>query len=198
MGTAIDIDQPPWWLIPDLATTWQVWSFDNSSFGPVEPDSVGFDSLLGTHLTVYPQSYWLTQHNSFNYYGLTGGTGVWQLSGTGINAHIVNYDIPALEKHIWIQVTWAAQQPGNVPSIVIEDDSGTQTVPVTAPLILTSLDNGWFHSTYEVILNSGSPFEVINISGSVFIDDLVIDTLLIPEPASIFLVIIGTLLFRRK
>lgn len=198
LGAAIDIDPPPWWLIPDLDTTWQVWSFDNSSFGPIEPDSVGFDSLLGTHVTVSPQSYWMTQHNLFDYYGLTGGKGVWLLSGAGIDAHVVNYDVPASEKRLWIQITWAAQQPGNMPILVVEDDSGTQTDPVTVPLILTSLDNGWIHSTYEIVLNSSSSFEVINVSGSVFIDDLVIDTLIVPEPASVFLVIIGTLLFYRK
>ncbi|HBG27426.1 MAG: hypothetical protein A2Y10_09920 [Planctomycetes bacterium GWF2_41_51] len=197
-ATAIDIDPPSWWLTPGLDTTWQVWSFGNSGTGPIEPDSAGYDSFLGTHVTVSPQSNWLAEYNQFDYYGLIGGSGIWQLSGSGIDAYVVNYDQPASEKHIWIQLTWRSQQQGGAPVIYLQDDTGSQIGPFTSHVSYTWLNDYWIHSTYEIILDHNTSFEIINISGSIYVDDLVIDTLCIPEPATISLLIIGTLLFYRK
>lgn len=193
---AIDVDLPPWWLDEDTDVTWQVWNFYTSDTDFVEPDSVGFDSLLGTHITISPQTEWLQDYNPFVYYGIAGGEGIWNLSGGSINAFVENYDQPGTEK-IWIQITWQPQQQDNHPVIYVDDPLGG-TGPVTDPVIETLLENNWIHSTYEITLNYNPPFETIRIEGFIYVDDLVIDTLSIPEPAMICLLAAGWMIFRKR
>jgi hypothetical protein len=196
---AIDINPPPWWQ--ETNTTWQVWEFSSSDAGPIEPDWDGY--LLGTHLTITPASDWLAQDLPCEYIpeiGLGAGFGVWQLSGGSINAFVENFQQPNPQKRIWIQITWRPQESGDCPVIYLQDSLGGQLGPVTNPLSVIQIGSDWIHSTYEIVLNYNPPDEIIRIAGSINVDDLVIDTWCssIPEPATITLLAIGSLILSRR
>ncbi|MBI4580191.1 MAG: PEP-CTERM sorting domain-containing protein, partial [Planctomycetes bacterium] len=57
----------------------------------------------------------------------------------------------------------------------------------------------WIHSTYLIRLEPNPDFEIVLVSGSITVDQLVIDTICYPEPASLMLLGLGgTLLLRRR
>jgi hypothetical protein len=115
-----------------------------------------------------------------------GRLGVWPLSGA-IEIEVPNQPIPNPEKIIWVQLTWRPQAPGNAP-LVKDLDSGIPGADIgTVPIGPAD----WVHTTYEIILPYNPPIETIRIDGGIDVDEVVVDTWCVPEPASLGLLGIG-------
>lgn len=183
---ADDLFPAPWRGQP--GSTWAKWEYNTPDPNPL-PD-MGFNPY-GVPLTrIYPgvgQVWWPE---------LNGRTGVWPLSGE-IWVDIPNRPVTSPYKDIWIQLTWESQAPGNFPFVLT-------TIPqqVNATLIQqTPLGGAWMHSVYTIRLEPNPSLEQILITGGIDVDELVIDTICIPEPGSIFALggMLGLLgLVRRK
>ena len=192
-SVADDLYPPPW--RGEEGTTYARWEFLTDDNYPPPDDE--FNPYGPAQMEVWPgmgQEWWPE-------WG--GRIGVWPMSGVA-RAVIPNRPEPFPYKDIWVQVTWAAQVPNGFP-LVWEEDSGTQSSilneiqlePTNEP---PPAGEFWYHTTYLIHLEPNPPFETVRLDGSVMVDEIVIDTICIPEPTTIALVclVAGLALLRRR
>ncbi len=170
---------PPW--RGDDGSTFASWDFPTNDSTPapdVEDNPYGPAQM--EVWTGIGQEYWTT-------WG--GRDGVWPLSGT-IEVEIPNNDAPNPYKDIWVQLVWAPQAPGTFP-IVSEVDSGeVGTLFSEIQLEPTGEDppagDFWYQTSYLIHLEPNPSSEIIKIDGAVMIDQVIIDTICVPEPVSLW------------
>jgi hypothetical protein len=165
-----DDDNPPPWQRGGPRTTFERWEFDTANLNPL-PDAM-YNPYGTPSTTVTPLGSWLPIYdNRF---------GVWPLSGM-IDIDIPNDPTnPDWQKNIWVQLTWDGEgitvpevSANGVPAQWIESDP--------------RLPGGWFHSTYLVVLPYNPPMEHLHVAGDIRVDELVVDTICIPEPSTLVL-----------
>lgn len=184
---ADDLFPPEWRGEP--RTTWQGWEFATSDPNPL-PD-LG-QNPMGPPSTLVQPGYDQTWEDIID-----GRQGVWPLSGT-IDIEIPNYPDPNPEKWIWVQLTWKPQVVGDYALDVRAAPELSGDWVDGAPINEILLPDGWIHTTYEMILPYNPEFEQVFIGGTVFVDELVIDTYCVPEPATMGLLAFGGLMMIRR
>ncbi len=191
---ADDINPPTLWQRGEPGSTFQQWEFSSDNLNPA-PDFL--DNPNGTPvLTIYPAHAWEEEWG--------GHSGVWPLSGA-LQTEIPNNRIPNDYKLIQIQLTWSTEVPVPVsPVFIIESDpTGEVTILDAETIILgpTGVPGAgpdWFHTTYLFEIVPNPNIETITISGTIMVDELVIDTICVPEPATLSLLGAGSLLLIRR
>ena len=200
---------PPWWR-GRISTTSQVWVFnylpdgyragDPAYYRPDAAAPNGQPFLDSTQPTVTPgpDMTWLEQDE--------GRFGVWPLSGS-IDIIVDNHDPkPENEKWIYIQLLWRPQTPvppGAVPAQrhrrPLHFRHGPRGKVDPVPIIEDiMIDDSWAHTIFEIKLPWNPPWEQIVISGDINVDELVVDTWCVPEPAMVAVLALGGLLLIRR
>ncbi len=191
---ADDIQPPPW--RGQWSTTSQVWEFMTPDLGspPDGPAPGGNPPLPSTHAHVFPVGDWIPNDPSGS-----GRYGIWPLSGI-IDVVVDNHEPPNDYKWVWVQLTWSEMEPGSGAEPYLFD-LYPAPLPGDEPRIVATEDLGfgWFETTYEWFLRPNPPDEYFVIGGDIFVDELVIDTWCIPEPATMSLLAMsGLALLRRR
>ncbi len=173
---AEDLNPPPW--RGHLRSTLQIWEFEENNSNPLPDLYDGPFNPQPADVIPVGGDQWLPD--------LDGMTGVWPLSGE-IYVPIENFPEPLDQKLIWVQLTWKTK--GNQPATEASGDNG----PMVAGNLIgqTALDQGWYHSTYQIILQPNPSEELVHIYGAIYLDEMVIDTICIPEPATVVLMTMG-------
>ncbi len=171
---------PPSWR-GEEGSTFQEWDFSTDNVTPV-PDVVK-NPYGEPLLRVKPIGDWISD------------PGAWPLSGE-IDVYIPNWPEPRPEKEIWIQLTWKATDVD--PFLPNEPVVGVTSYPLFEFLEMSRTDlvdfvPGWNHSLFKINLYPNPFEEWITIKGDILVDQLVIDTICIPEPATLALLGIGGL-----
>lgn len=186
---ADDLNPPAWRGQP--GTTFQEWKFLNDNPTP-SPDLVNNPyGQPSSHVWPGTDQHWWSTWG--------GRPGVWPLSGTS-EFYLPNAP-PNDYKDVWIQITWAKQafasapiltsNPGGTIQLLHQIDIGPTNEPPPAGA-------NWWHSTYNIRIYPNPTFETIRIDGTIMVDQVVIDTICAPEPASLGLLLMGGVALLRR
>ena len=190
-GVFADDLYPPLWR-GDPGSTFQMWEFLTPDPNAV-PDV--WDNIYGMPIAEVTPG---TGQEWWDIYG--DRQGVWPLSGT-IEVPINNQPLPLPYKDILVQLTWSQQVSTSIP-VVWDLVSGVQGTLVNeidlGPTGEPYGDGTWYHSTYLIHLEPNPDFEIVKIDGTIMVDELVIDTICFPEPASLGLLALGGLAMLRR
>ena len=194
VASAHDVVQPDW--RGEDGTTFQEWTFDNDD-NPVTLTNAYGDATATITVGEYGEG-WLWD------LGFSEQTGIWDIGGTdgGIVLDIDNRPEPLDYKEIWLQVTyykWSGFSDVPVIDVVGADFMSDQTRSVEEDPL--SPGNGWFlyQSVWKIEPNPVN--ERIILTGPAVgsrIDQIVVDTICVPEPTTIGLLLIGGLMVLRK
>jgi hypothetical protein len=172
---ADDLTPPPWDRYgPD--TTYEKWEF-NDPANPLAPTEV-YNPYGDPFLSVF-QYKW---HDEY-----AGRMGV--LEGLAYYFWIPDNPDPNRYKDIWLQYVYNSD--GGIPQIDIQPGQWE----VLDSSLNNDMGNGWYYDRWYIRLYPNPPYEGVWIVGSgcvnVLADQVVIDTICVPEPASITLIGLG-------
>jgi hypothetical protein len=184
------IDNAPSWRDENNSnTTYAVWEFGTpgtagygGSYHYDGADS-GWNVNDEPELVVNPLLGWFST--------LDGATGVWGLSGH-ISAIIPNTSVTGAgtSKLIQVQLAWESETAEqSVPTVYVNAEGICYDVSIANEEII----NGWTYTTYFVELATNPIIENIEINGKIYVDSLIIDTICIPEPATLGIMGIGAI-----
>lgn len=225
VAMAADLVPPNWRGAPGHNTTTQAWEFLTQASGPLPPPTWVAPHVSNSGYVYYPEldgnpygqpelfhipgpgAGWHAKQPTGVNYDPAGieGDGWVNLSGELV-VYLPNNPVRNPIKEMWIQLTWEPQAPGNEPILQLRDPAGALT---TIPLVATELWSGdpvntWRevnHYVYHMDIRPNPDYEILSIRGGISVDELVIDTQCVPEPASFGMALIlaaGTMLRRRK
>ncbi|MCK4342174.1 MAG: PEP-CTERM sorting domain-containing protein [Phycisphaerae bacterium] len=185
---------PPTWRGDEL-TTYQYWEF-NTSDNPLAPDNPGGNPYGDVQATVtgnFPFTQWLDTHEGYQ--------GVWQFEDY-ILLEIPNNPAPNDYKEVWIQITYYAEEAANPEILSVPALSGeVQVLEKTELPLQPGATLTYWHATYLLTIEPNPDFETIYIMPrdcTAWVDELIVDTICIPEPSSIVLLAVAGLLLRRR
>ncbi len=195
-------EQPPYWR-GQWSTTYQYWHFLTPDTGEpagagVTPDGPGplvetnpgqpYDPgyLPSTMLWVYPAGDWIASD------GPSNRVGIWPLSGY-IDVIVDNHDPENEFKTVWLQVVWRPDAAGSGAEPIIDNLDPPARADYQPRLIAPPVDlgSGWYENTYEWRIYPNPEAEKFTISGGIDIDQLIIDTWCVPEPATLLVLALG-------
>jgi hypothetical protein len=129
-----------------------------------------------------------------------GHQGSWKFMGFGSGAvvDIPNNEEPRPVKEIWVELTWKAAGISNFipdqPIVGVWADHFEKEL-----MDEKQIDNNWMASLYKITIWPNPPGEWITINGDIRLDQVIVDTYCMPEPATFGLLIGGALMaFRRR
>ncbi len=188
IALADDVTIPVW--RGDPGSTYQLWEFSTPELPPT-PDEIrnpyGYPEMVLT-----PAGDWIQS--------IDDRQGVWPLSGE-IDVWIPNKPPICWWKDIQIQLTW---KPAGLTDQFWDDKPLVGVTPGVDPyksIMVSTTDglvNGWMYTLFEIELIPNPPWEWIAIKGDILVDELVIDTICIPEPMTICFLGLGALTLLRR
>jgi len=194
VASAHDVVWPDW--RGQEGTTFQHWTFDDAT-NPVE-----LDNAYGTATaTITPGEFgegWLDE------LGFDEQEGIWDIGGTdgSIVLDIDNRPETDEFKEIWLQVTYYKFSGfSDVPTIEVVGADYVEGQTLVVEEDPYAPGNGWFLDQSIWRIEPNPMNEQIILTGALVgsrIDQIVVDTICIPEPATMGLFAIGGLLVLRK
>ncbi len=201
--TPVAFSEPP---VPDWSgsegTTFQEWDFTDANTSP-DPISDMLNNPNGDPL--------LTVYTDIEFGADGTSDGYWVLSGQQrpgqIDIKIPNYVNQNPYKEIWLTIVWNESEgyPVNPilpdrPIVGVAFEGMEYTDQYIEYEQEDSLGFGWKTSVYVLGLWPNPAEEWLNIKGNILVDSLSVETICIPEPATMTILALGGLctVLRRK
>jgi hypothetical protein len=188
VGSALadDLYPPPWRGLP--GSTYQQWEFSTNA-NPAAPTYV--NNPYGTPSAMVLGNFPYTRWKNTDY----GHQGVWQFEDFMVFM-LPNADIQNPVKYIWVQVTYSADGGADPMLFTIPPDVG-----VVQTVNKTQLDAYYWHGTYLLTIEPNPVSEQLWLEPrdcTIYVDQVVIDTICIPEPSVFALMALGGILSLRR
>lgn len=196
---ALDLCPAPW--RGDSNTTYQAWTFDNGD-NPADPEA-GWDNDYGTPVAsirdtggaLIPDgdndTFWMEEHPQI---GFDKHYGVWRLYGTDyLELVIPNDPVERTTKEVHLQIVYSAS---NYP--IFDTTPGFAGVELVSDV---AIDSNYDVLTLLITIEPNPELEVIELRPNdctMYIDEIVIDTRCIPEPATMCLLGLGSLALLKR
>lgn len=182
---------PPPWTRGGPGTTYQKWEFGTDDATPSpEADYINPLGEAGLEVTgTAPWTVWLADDHEHG--------GVWKFEDY-IQVDIFNFDQENPYKEIWVQLTFAADGMDGLNPILSTVPAATGAAEV---IHKEQIDDWYWRATYSLIIELNPSSETIYIQPrdcTMYLDELVIDTICVPEPITICLLGLGGLLLARR
>ncbi|MHC4075592.1 MAG: hypothetical protein ACYSRZ_04180 [Planctomycetota bacterium] len=162
-------------------STFQEWDFSTDDPFPLPELSTSFNPYGTTELMVDGHG-WVDEFGS--------RSGIWALSGQ-IDVHIPNRPVIEGEKGIWVQLIWKGMEVSPNPYLPEEPIIGIAPFDFMTMARndepLDPLDEGWVYSLFEINIWPNPIEEWVVVKGDIIVDYLSIDTICLPEPATLLL-----------
>ena len=185
-----DLFPPEWRGGPN--STLQIWEF-NTGANPALPTS--YANPYGTpEATIFGEfnlpmrdTLWLAED--------LGHQGVWNIGGA-MSFDIPNDPVLRPFKYIRLQITYdGGTTPEPQPRIDVYADNGA-TVIESEFVGRVILDQTYVHDTYDFVLQPNPSHETIWVQPrycQIYVDEVVIDTICVPEPSTLVTLLIGAM-----
>lgn len=187
---ADDLYPPPWRTNPpgQGSTTYQAWEFSTDT-NPTPPDVNlnHFGTPVADVHGAFPNTVWLNNDH--------GHQGVWRFDDY-IQLDVPNDPVPHPFKEIWLQVTFSSDLGNDL--LLLTNPPYTGAVELVNKV---QLDDYYWHSTFRLRIEPNPASETIYIQPrncTAYVDEIVLDTISAPEPASLLLVLAGVVLRRKR
>jgi hypothetical protein len=193
---ALDLYPAPFRTVPlgIVPTTYQSWDFSTST-NPTGPD-VSYNSYGEAEATImgdfWDETFWYSTLT-----GYPGHQGIWGFEWE-IQVNIPNSTTPNPYKQVWLQTTYTAS---NAPNIFILPEGNPGAYAFMDLVDNVALGDGWYHAVYSAIVMPNPSYElgiVRPADCTLYVDDLIIETICTPEPATLLLIGFGAAMLRKK
>ncbi len=203
---ADDLFPPDWRGQPNtLRAQWLTWDHDYP--GPILPWWWGFTPPTLDHPVAWAE-------NATRLLEFGGGLNVLEIHGDdGLIFEIDNYNEQGPQKHIRVQITYYYDPPG-IPAGTFGQPTAFDVTPwydrtpgqdqLIPAVVADKSDpdpNGWITAAYDFTIEPNPDKEYIGLKFSsypAYVDQVVIDTWCVPEPATLALLLGGLALLNRK
>jgi len=177
---------PPQWR-GESGTTMQQWTFNtsaNPTLANIDNNPYGDPTAS---ITPSATTHWWNMWQ--------GHQGVWKFEDF-MYLDIPNTPIPNDTKYIWVQFTYYAAG-GAMPQLY--SDPGESMMDVVYPPV--QIDPYFWHAAVQLTLHPNPSFERITIEPmdcTLYIDQVVVDTICFPEPSTLMLLALGAVAVLRR
>jgi len=186
---ADDLNPPPWRTSPPGVppTTYQAWEFStpaNPSLADVDLNAFG--DPLATVVYHKPVAPWIPYDQ--------GHQGVWYVEDW-LELWIPNRPDPNMYKLVWLQLTFYADGSGDPQIFSVPPWASVQTISKVP------LDPWYSHGTYLITIQPNPPEEILYLlprDCTIYVDEIVVDTICIPEPTTGAFVLLSALGLARR
>lgn len=183
---ADDLYPPPWRLSNSTATV-QEWDFNSANL-PLAPDGSTWGSGGGGFINPYGTPLLTQSTSALHFPSVAGRNGVYVMPGGPplMEFYIPNDPLGVGPKEVWVQICWYAGGTPFRPDVTLLSNAYTGPVSLINEF---AKPDGWTHSTFAVILPSKPSSERLLLNNfspvAIAVDQVVIDTICVPEPASL-------------
>jgi hypothetical protein len=196
VAAAHDMIQPEW--RDQEGTTYQEWRFD-TGVNPAVPEVI-HNQYGGASASITVGT--MGEGWQYQLPGLGSQTGYWDLGDGGgqIVLGIDNRPLPLDYKEIWVQVTYY-QDISQPPTV---DVPGATCIGGQTGLLVEDTGNGsgWFLDQSVWLIEPNPDYELVVLTSDVtwgsVIDQIVVDTICIPEPTTVGLLALAGLMLLQK
>ncbi len=192
VSSACSVPVPGWRTDPPgiPPTTYQLWTFDDDD-NPAVPEVVA--NAYGTPLATLSGEYWETLDWKQSY---KGHEGVWYAKTLNLALEIPNQPVLQGYKEIWAEVIFQGYLD---ESGVSANPQSTAVIPLGQTII--DIGNSWKKLNIGWYLEPNPYSETVSLcfkGCGGYVDSVTVDTRCIPEPATLLLLGVGSLVLLRK
>ena len=184
---ADDLFPPDWRGQPN--TTFQHWTFDYDQ----NPNNDGSPWYPEIDENPYGEPFITTYYGDEVWHEVwEGREGVINPFWSELYINLPNVPDPNDWKIVWVQMTWWYPE-FYVPEFLWSDPYGDLMYEEHY-----ELDNGWYHSVYEIWIPGNPEFELVAFGTDQYFDQIVVDTICIPAPGALAMIGVAGLLGARR
>lgn len=194
ISSADDINPPDWRDFENPSTTFQRWEFSNDN-NPADLEPGWYNENGTPTANIFEVAGSATWYSEYE-----GEYGVWRLDtlySLVLDIPNTGNNEPGTRKEIWLQITYLDPY-GEGYDVPIDVNPDFASINLENHQQLAS---GYYHDTYNITLEPNPAEETITIKQiqcTMYVDEVVVDTVCIPEPATIGLLGLAGLFLIRK